>query len=697
MVEVRKQSSPGGRGSFVPACHHRVEADMEVHTLESPDAKIRERLERHIRTLVELLAADHGAPRGVDRGYPTELEALMQRFLGEGPARFGTNPDPRGTDDTSRLIQIDHSACILCDRCIRACTDVKHNDVIGRSGKGYTAQIAFDLNDPMGRSSCVSCGECMISCPTDALTFRSQIAPQVHPSALPGENLSAADVLQAHPLLKHLPPKFLDWNTGAVRRITLEPGRVLCREGDAGSTAYLIVSGKLKVTRRAPSAKVQNERAGGWLSWLGIAKIRLTPDRSSAGAADIELGELTSKDLLFGEMTCLNHYPRSATVEAIERTELLEITQNILHYLQRNPTSRAELNRVYRSRALQLQLQQLPFVKDLPSDDKQRVAELLGGQAELVAVDPGQVICRQGEVANYFYLVRIGFVKVSQTAGGGGERVLDYLGPGRFFGEVGILTMLEDELRDLPPPGSAGRRIATCSALDTVELVRIGKQNFVELIRQFPTVRRQLTAYARRMLENLPKDTIEPDARLADFLKQGLFNAQKLLVLDLESCTRCDECVKACADTHDGVTRLIRDGMRFERFLVASSCRSCLDPYCLVGCPVDAIHREQSPRRPNSLEIVIESHCIGCGTCANNCPYGNINMHEFADPLADSPERKATVRKATTCDLCRNVVGENEDPSCVFACPHNAAFRMSGPQLLGVVEGTLPLDSLLKR
>ena len=119
-------------------------------------------------------------------------------------------------------------------------------------------------------------------------------------------------------------------------------------------------------------------------------------------------------------------------------------------------------------------------------------------------------------------------------------------------------------------------------------------------------------------------------------------NAKNLLVLDLEKCTRCDECTKACADTHQGVTRLIREGLRFDKFLVASSCRSCLDPYCMVGCPVGSIRR--SPKG----EIIIEDWCIGCGLCAENCPYGNINMVEEYDT-----KKKAEVRKATTCDLCR--------------------------------------------
>ncbi len=127
-------------------------------------------------------------------------------------------------------------------------------------------------------------------------------------------------------------------------------------------------------------------------------------------------------------------------------------------------------------------------------------------------------------------------------------------------------------------------------------------------------------------------------------------DAQSLLILDLEKCTRCDQCVKACADAHDGVTRLLRDGLRFDKYLVATSCRQCRDPLCMVGCPVGSI------RRRNSLEVIIEDWCVGCGLCANNCPYGNITVHEF-DRTAKHARSRAhnKVRKATSCDLCHDL------------------------------------------
>jgi Fe-S-cluster-containing hydrogenase component 2 len=87
----------------------------------------------------------------------------------------------------------------------------------------------------------------------------------------------------------------------------------------------------------------------------------------------------------------------------------------------------------------------------------------------------------------------------------------------------------------------------------------------------------------------------------------------------------------------------------------------------MIGCPVGSI------RRRNSLEVIIEDWCIGCGLCAKNCPYGNINMHPFQVTAEDAGRKVAvTKQKATSCDLCT----DHEEPSCVYACPHDAAHRV---------------------
>jgi Fe-S-cluster-containing hydrogenase component 2/CRP-like cAMP-binding protein len=340
------------------------------------------------------------------------------------------------------------------------------------------------------------------------------------------------------------------------------------------------------------------------------------------------------------------------------------------------------LDEAYRQRALASHLRSVPIFTELAGDEAEfsRLVDFLGPRVQLRRLNPGEVVFRQGDPADGFYLVRSGFVKVSQRHPGG-DHVLTYLGRGGYFGEIALLAHVP-EVAALAP---AGVRTATCSALDHVDLVRLGGDDFREILGSFPRLRERLVKdamarlqendRARREVENVP---------LGEFLRQGLMNAQSLLVLDLEKCTRCDECTKACADAHDGVTRLIREGLRFDKFLVTTSCRSCLDPYCMVGCPVGSI------RRRGSREIIIEDWCIGCGLCASNCPYGNINMHPFPTgemaPAADGSGAKVAVvqQKATTCDLCSELDGQ---PSCVYACPHDAAHRMSGTQLLDAVRG----------
>jgi len=153
---------------------------------------------------------------------------------------------------------------------------------------------------------------------------------------------------------------------------------------------------------------------------------------------------------------------------------------------------------------------------------------------------------------------------------------------------------------------------------------------------------------------------------LNDFLKQELMQGQNLLLIDLTKCTRCDECVKACVATHDdGMTRLIRDGLRFDKYLAPTSCRACMDPLCMTRCPVGSI------RRKDSLDIVIEDWCIGCGNCAIDCPYGNINVVELASKSGRG-QKAEPKPKAVVCDLCV----EYSEPNCVRACPHDAALRV---------------------
>jgi len=658
-----------GARVFTASCVRPVEPGMNVST----DS---DRVRAARRTLVELLMSDHPSPcaRQQHSG-GCELETLA-KLSGVTKPRFAPRGSSRGQDDSSLAIAVALDACILCDRCIRGCDDIRGNFVLGRMGKGAQTRIAFDNDKPMGDSSCVSCGECMVSCPTGALTNKFVVSTAL--PAAPGSEPVAPEELLALPLFKNISGTFLELNQRAVLKRHFRRGEVICREGEYGSTAFYILEGKARVSLSSPIAYVKTQGgARGFFSKLTSALAGRSADRREEEgnqrsipidapvdlAYDNPVAELGPGDM-FGEMTCMNFYPRSATVRAETDCTMLEMLRNVLDILQRNKTFRAQMDETYRRRALDSHLRNVPLFAKLNPEFLDHLRE----RVELVRFAPGQTICRQNDPADSFYLVRLGFVKVSENYPGG-ELVLAYLSRGDYFGEIGLL--------------GGGPRIATCTALDHVEVVRICGEDFAEMIAQFPEVRSGLEQVAQERQEaNRQRMSLVRSVPLEYFLAQGLMEAQSLLVLDLEKCTRCDNCVRACADAHDGVTRLVREGLRFDKYLVATSCRQCRDPLCMVGCPVGSI------RRRNSLEVIIEDWCIGCGLCAQNCPYGNINLHPFTVQAEDpgAPGRQvATVRqKATSCDLCT----EHAEPSCVYACPHDAAHRVDPRKYFAPLLGT---------
>jgi CRP-like cAMP-binding protein len=594
---------------------------------------------------------------------------------------------------------------------------------------------------------------------------------------LGGEALSPEE-LSTIPDFAGIRKEIWDKFPGAIVRKEYPPGEILMREGENGTTAFYILSGAIEIYINNPVSRVSSRRrtGGGWLRRFtkitdymkgvpesradnGHGRTHIPIDASVDLPLDNPIAEVGPGDVI-GELAALatlkqerlkrpKFYPRSATARARTNAVVLEMLPNILNNVLYNaPAFKDKLNRNYRTRALETHLRSVPAFRNF----SQEFLGHLRDRVELVDVAPGQVICRQGDIADSFYLIRMGFVKVSQVFPGG-ELVLTYLSRGSWFGEMGLLppvfrvrargakptqtvempvsskpivlgrapekeggfgvpwdeyisrehATLQVEARQLrvtrlvsgknpitfrmkpmdsvlvtfgdsfvigettfdvlEEPLQTGRRTATCTSLDFVQLVRIKADDFQMMLDQFPEAATTIheVARARRKMDLELLGRVQ-ETSLSNFLEQELMQGQNLLLLDLNKCTRCDECVKACIATHtDGETRLIRDGLRFEHFLVATSCRACLDPLCMTRCPVGSI------RRKDTLDIVIEDWCIGCGNCAADCPYGNINVVQLPGTQKAEPRAKAVV-----CDLC----AEFTQPNCVRACPHDAALRV---------------------
>jgi len=534
-----------------------------------------------------------------------------------------------------------------------------------------------------------------------------------------GEALTVDQLLEYLPALKELPRAQLEnWAKGAAVLHRFRKGQIVCREGEFGSTAYYIVSGTVDIYIDNPLAHLRNRPVTGFFG-RSFARMKsfLTTDlenrrpeaqqRKFIGIdADVDLpihrplAQLGVGDL-FGEMTCRTYQPRSATVQAREACVMVEMLRVILDMLvgNRQPSDltkatskvkmptfkgtsfKTELDKKYRERSLSNHLRSVPLFATLSEEFIERLRQ----KVELISCNQGQLICKEGEDADAFYLIRSGVVRVSQHMPGG-EIVRTYLSRGDYFGEIGLLHAI--------------KRTATCAALDAVDVVKIPADEFNLMLEKFPQVRAQLEPVAAARLAADQQRMAPAGMRLNDFLNQGLFEAQNLLLIDLDNCTRCDACVRACATAHDGVSRLLRDGLRYDHYLVATACRSCRDPLCMTQCPVGSI------RRKENLEIIIEDWCIGCGKCAELCPYGNINMHPLetirevkteikgkeGEPSQIKIEKKKiTAYKANTCDLCTQL----SVPSCVYACPHDAAKRVDPQRFFG--DALLAQEKVLKR
>lgn len=784
-VHLKKKDERRPSSKLFPACQHLVQDGMIVTTRLGPDdpkpddTKIVENVRNATKVLAELLAADHlpKEDRREDR-YRNELREQVG-FTGADPARFNFRPagtGPARNEDLhpksrppfnslagraglpvlpfdSRSFQVNHDQCILCDRCVRSCSDVKPFKVIGHTGKGYKTRVSFDLDMAMNESGCVQCGECMTACPTGAITLNRRVNPlgswpdaaalerdawRNHPDyrpdaddrrhdhpgltvykdpdvQLPAEFPTAADLPNeeftyvdprdgAEKKIRPfslIPLTYLRWNEGGVRRRDVAAGDILCRQGEFGATAFLLEAGEFEV-----SVNAAGDAKGGLLGRLF--------GKTSAPAQRV-IATVTPANLILGEMACLTNTARNATIRVTKPGIVFEVRRNVLTMMERTEVGRDALRPIYSQRAIADCLRNGKLFEGLSREQKETLQKNLGQTGRLLKVDPGQVILREGDrVGQYgdrdykgdFYFVRFGSLKVSRSPLGQ-EIVLNRLTANDYFGEIALLyeplvQTVREQWAAEPDPGrreslqkletrlsatDARVRSATVTGLDTVELVRIRGGAFMDFLNERPDIKQALVAtYIDRLLKDGPGNSARQRA-MGEWLDQGFYQARKMLVLDLERCTRCDECTKACADSHPGpkeekTSRLLREGPRFGKFLVATSCRSCLTPYCMDGCPVDSIHRGAK-----SLEIRVENHCIGCGLCANNCPYESIQMLTLPSAggrAADTAggRRAADVRVAINCDLCEDTTTAAEDPFCVAACPHDAAFRVDGMTLL---------------
>src|SRR5688572_17123420 len=494
-------------------------------------------------------------------------------------------------------------------------------------------------------------------------------------------------------------------------------GEIVVRQGDYGTSAFMILSGGARVVLNPelPRELVGRREQGRKPLWRLLAQVfsgRKPPEsfKDSELKLDARVRESTEtgdevrvflQDVprvldqhrtavmapgeFFGEIAALSRMPRTATIFADEEpTEMLEIRwQGLRDLLRYDARLKEHIDKIYRERALASHLRAIPWLQHLDATAWEQVLaqtefgtygdyDWSGEYKKLVkegkAARPSEpIIAREGDYPNGVIFVRAGFARITQTYGRG-ERTLSYLGAGQHYG-------LEEIVHNWRHPNNPIALKRTVRAIGYTHVLIVP----TAIIEQYvlPKMPAKFLPAEVQPASPIKPKTADAAMRISsdmmEFLSENrYFNGRATMLIDLDRCTRCDDCVRACATAHDNNPRFLRHGPVHSNLMVANACMHCADPVCMIGCPTGAIHRNEA-----GGEVVINPiTCIGCKACFNNCPYDAIRMVEIRDQVGSvvlGSDMKP-VLKATKCDLCVEQLG---GPACQRACPHSALTRIN--------------------
>jgi Fe-S-cluster-containing dehydrogenase component len=501
------------------------------------------------------------------------------------------------------------------------------------------------------------------------------------------------------------------------RLIEFNKGDIIVREGDYGSSAFLIVDGEALVSlKKIPQSvlgrdpvqpksffetiaqlwanskhsEVRNFEAG------GASKDEAVGQRVDDGQTRIFLHDIPrvipagqsvtlNKGEIFGEISALTRTPRSATVVASKTTYILEIRwQGFRELLKRNDAMRMHIESQYRENSLRSHLREIELLKDLPHSSIETISDLTVFEsfgsfqwsqnfqstkqkdiADRILSEP--VIAQQGEYVDGLIMIRNGFARLSRSRGGG-QQTIAYLGKGQTFGLRELnhnwqTAQQKPWTLSLRAVGYVDVLKIPTSAVEQHVLPQVNSEVLPPLFPEAETIatRRKITR-EKSLDENLMEFLVD----------RRYINGSQAMVIDLDRCTRCDDCVRACAATHDNNPRFVRHGEKHDHWMIANACMHCMDPVCMIGCPTGAIGRSEE----TGVVSINDGTCVGCSTCANSCPYDNIRMVEINNakglPIL-AADHQTPILKATKCDLCAD---QATGPACQNACPHDALVRI---------------------
>jgi Fe-S-cluster-containing dehydrogenase component/CRP-like cAMP-binding protein len=474
----------------------------------------------------------------------------------------------------------------------------------------------------------------------DATTTISEQPTQPH---APVQDLTVqriAKILQSIPFLCDLSLQRLeDLVTNCFLRKYAD-GEKPIAQGDYGHSLFVLLAGAVRVEAIADNGQV------------------------------LKLARFDSPGTYFGELAVLGRSRRTATTIAQGPTALLEIEKTKLEKLDKEMHGKVleEIHRLSQVRAIKSFVSSHRAFNELDEASRALISE----GATLDVYPRGTTIYKEKDLADTILIVKSGVAKLSKEEESG-MAVLAYFNSGDVIG-------LWDGVR----------RAANLISMGYVEIIATPRVQFERLKDFRPGYFDQFKkAEIDRSTSKSGLGAISPLGQVAlpsgeeaqtvynfvdALVVEGAQEAQSLLTIDLNLCVRCGNCVRACEERH-GFARMTRRGKKlvrreklevkgeYQNILLPSSCRHCVNPECMIGCPTGAIHRMASG------EVDIHSFCIGCSSCANRCPWDNITMVPTPGRLVNGEEMK---QLATKCNLCAGY----EDSNCVVNCPTGAILRI---------------------
>jgi thioredoxin reductase/Fe-S-cluster-containing hydrogenase component 2/CRP-like cAMP-binding protein len=415
----------------------------------------------------------------------------------------------------------------------------------------------------------------------------------------------------------------------------------------------------------------------------GHVNVHIDPSDSSK---TIPIGE----GEIFGETGLISGRKRNATISAASDVILVELPRNVARKLISTvPAVKRTIDRI----ATERQLMQI-FGSGLTRDHLREAID----DADIQTITAGSAIINENDDDTDIYIIRAGSMVVEKRIGDK-DVFLSYVPAGSYVGEMALFE--------------EGKRTASVKAAVKSEVIKLHGHHFEKLLAENPKLkdkvegeladRRAMNAYIEGQKSNFETVADLYGARANFLMQQGLGEATDALLIDESLCIGCDNCETACAESHDGISRLDREaGTTFAHLHVPTSCRHCEHPHCMSDCPPDAISRA-----PDG-EVFIDETCIGCGNCQRYCPYGVIQMQKTPPKkpgllpwiffgIGPGPgqasntwiqkklagQKTETPKKAVKCDMCRGIKG---GAACVRACPTGAAIRVSPEAYLNLAK-----------